>query len=68
MQDLKSHAEQAIATALTLQERHRETTCKLIHAKAELQILHLDKKQVQSLCQVLNGADDKVSMHDAQHC
>lgn len=50
MQDLKSHAEQAIATALTLQERHREITCKLIRAKAELQILHLDKKQVQSLC------------------
>ncbi|KAL0019413.1 hypothetical protein WJX77_011093 [Trebouxia sp. C0004] len=47
MQDLKSHAEQAIATALTLQERHRETTCKLISAKAALQILHLDKKQAE---------------------
>ena len=52
MQSLQRHGKQAIAAAPMLQERHRDFMRKLIRAKAELQILQLDGKQVEnrSIC------------------
>ena len=48
LQQLKGSAEAAVQDIPLLQESHKETARKLIRAKAELEILQLDNKQVRN--------------------